>query len=256
MSFSIPSPYEIFLAITKTFRDLQTPPTYASRLVFILSSVFYNSLGFISENIRNTDTFSNKGIIFRGLNDEDSRKLVINLTLYSLESINKIYLGSDATLKAYIDNNYQIVSVNKELLDLAIKQIDLYLGYRFNDGWNEEWPLTNLPNGNIELIVDKVQDIINWPHPESYTPVQGARFKALTGNWQNLIPPFNMDKNIIPNINSFHQYKNVQAETILIFNKSQVLTDKDKIFAEFWEGNLRSGRKNPPPSVFWLIFMI
>ena len=54
-----------------------------------------------------------------------------------------------------------------------------------------------------------------------------------------------MYKNIIPNINSFHTYKNVEAETLLLFNKSQVLTSKEKIIAEFWEGNLREGRKNP-----------
>jgi hypothetical protein len=256
MSSFIPAPYELFLALVKTFSRIQTPPTYASRLIFILSSVFYNSLGFIKENFINTDLFSNKSILFNGLNEEDSHKLVINLTLHSLESINKTYLGDDKLLKDYIDNNYQVVFVDESMFDLAIAQIDFYLEYRFNDGWNVDWPLTNLPNGDIELIVDQVQDIINWPHPESYTPVQGARIKALTGNWQNLIPPFNMDKTIIPNINSFHQYKNVQAETLLLYNKSQVLTDKEKIFAEFWQGNLKVGRKNSPPSVFWIIFMI
>lgn len=233
MSLPIPAPYELFLALVKTFRDLQTPPTIASRLVFILSSVFYNSLGFIKENITNTDTFSTNGILIRGLSDENSRKLVINLALYSMESLNKTYLGNDATLKAYVDSNYQLVPIDKSIVDLAIAQIDLYLGYRFNDGWNVEWPLTNLPNGNIELIVDQVQDIINWPHPESYTPVQGARFKALSGNWQNLVPPFNMDKTIIPTINSYHQYKNVQAETLQLYNKSQTLTDKEKYLLNF-----------------------
>ena len=256
MYSSIPCPYELFLALVKSLSRLQTPPTYASRLVFILSSVFYNSLGFIKENFINTDSFSNKSILFKELNEEDSHKLVINLTLYSLEYINKTYLEDDKLLKDYIDNNYQVVPVDKNMFNLAITQIDFYLEYRFNDGWNVDWPLTNLPNGNIELIIDQVQDIINWPYPESYTPVQGARFKALTGNWQNLIPPFNMDKTIIPNINLFHQYKNVQSETLLLYYKSQVLTDKEKIFAEFWQGNLRVGRKNSPPSVFWIIFMI
>jgi hypothetical protein len=256
MYSSIPRPYELFLALVKSLSRLQTPPTYASRLVFILSSVFYNSLGFIKENIINTDSFSNKSILFKELNDDDSRKLVINLTLYSLEYINKTYLEDDKLLKDYIVNNYQDVYVDKNMLNLAIKQIDFYLEYRFNDGWNVDWPLKNLPNGNIELIVDKVQDIINWPYPESYTPVQGARFKAITGNWKNLIPPFNMDKTIISNINLFHQYKNIKAETLLLYYKSQVLTDKEKIFAEFWQGNLKAGRKNSTPSVFWIIFMI
>jgi len=226
MSSFIQEPYELFHALVKSFSRLQTPPTYASRLVFILSSVFYNSLGFIKENFINTDSFSNNSILFKELNEEDSYKLLINLTLYSLESINKTYLGDDELLKNYIDTNYQVVFVDESMFHLAIAQIDFYLEYRFNDGWNVDWPLTNLPNGEIELIIDQVQDIINWPHPESYTPVQGARFKALTGNWQNLIPPFNMDKTIIPNINSFHQYKNIQVETLVLYNKSQVLTDK------------------------------
>ena len=256
MSSSIPAPYELFLALVKSFRDLQTPPTIASRLAFLLSSVFYNVLGFTQANFTNTDSFSTNGILFRGLSEENSRKLTINLTLYGLESINKTYLGTDLTLKAYIDKSYQVVSVDKATLDLAIGQINLYLTYRFNDGWNAVWPLTKLPNGDLEIILDEVQDIINWPHPESYTPVKGGRAKALTGEWKNVIPPFNMDKTIIPTINSFRQLKNVQAETLQLYNKSQTLTDREKAIAEFWEGNLREGRKNPPPSVFWLIFMI
>jgi len=250
----MPEPYELFSIFNTALLETQISQLITTRLTYLLTSVMYNSLGFNKLIFQQTDTFSTNGVFFDIKDICESNKLNFNLALYGMELINIQYLSNTQSIIDYIAQNTQTICVDPVLLEQAKQQIVNYLNYRYGDGWNVNITGDSLPNGTIRIDLDKIQDILSWPEPLKFTMIKGQPVSPSGGKWGDVIPPFKMYPNNVDAINYNFQYENIEAETLNVFTKSLNLTTPEKIYAEYWNGNIP--KINGNLNMAWITYMI
>ena len=153
--------FDFFYNLILALIEKKQSPISCTRLIFLLGTVLYNLSGIIlnNSNFQNTDGFKKNNLIVK----ENKENFIYILSFYTLDLINNTYLESQI-LKEYIDfetnlidkNNIQIVNITK-----AKELIKDYLDQRYNDGWNIEYDLNNLPNKDNRIKLNEIQNFVN-----------------------------------------------------------------------------------------------
>jgi hypothetical protein len=236
--------YDHFYILILALIDNKIPPSYSTRLSFLLSSVLYNSQYFFNHNIKLFDDFPSNEIL---INIIEKESYIISIGFYTLKIINNNYFKKKDIINDYIHKNSQHIIDNNEMSSL-LEIINQYLENRYIDGWDTEYDLNNLPNGDIRLKLNEIQDLFTFPNPFNWTPIDEQ--KPIGGTFGSVKPPLNINEFIEKISSDFFDNVNLNADTLYNFQKSLTLTEKEKCVAQFWEGSTI----NPP--MLWIFFMI
>jgi len=242
--------YDFFYNLILALIEKKQSPVSCTRLVFLLGSTLYNSSGFISDNrkFQNTDGFPKNDLLV----NENKENFIYILSFYALRLINYTYLQSEI-LKEYIKIESDLVNRKDINISDIIKGeilIKEYLDERYNDGWNVPYYLNNLPNKENRIKLDEIQNFDTFSEPFSWTPLEGQ--SPIGRTYGNVRLPFDTLEinSIINNAKKYYDTVDIEAETYKVYIKSLVLSDYEKVVAEFWSGNILS------PPLFWVFFMI
>jgi hypothetical protein len=232
-----------FKTILKLIKEKELITTFASRTLFIYSSIIYNSCGYIN-NISNTDNYKN--MLTLELEKEEIDYYFKHICLFGLSLLNEtfnskevydyIVKSSDILLADIEYTNFKEKYVN-EINQIEIDLNDYYYS-RDLDGWhdsNEQIQLTNKKT-KIDLEKDTLWEQI---YLSKWTPIN--KQKIIGANWgkvHNLL-----EKDLILQIdqiekNVLEEYSKIdlEKEHKFILDNSLNLSEESKIFSEFWFG--------------------
>lgn len=227
-----------FKTIIKLIKEKQLGTTFASRTLFIYSSIIYNSYGYIG-NISNTDNYKNM-ITIELEQDEIDYYLqhiclfglsLLNETFNSKEIYDHIVKSSDILLA---DEAYKTFK-EKYLNELNQIEIDLndYYYSRDLDNWhdsNEQIQLTNKQT-KIDLEQDTLWEQIDLT---KWTPINKNRI--IGAKWEKVHSPIEKDIFLQIENNVIEEYSKIdlEKEHKFILENSLTLSEESKIFSEFW----------------------
>ena len=237
-----------FKTVIKLIKEKQLITTFASRTLFIYSSIIYNSYGYI-DNISNTDNYKN--MITIKLEKEEIDYYLQHICLFGLSLLNEtfnskevydhIVKSSDILLP---DDDYTTFK-EKYLNELNQIELDLndYYNSRDLDGWYDSNKQIQLINN--ESKIDLEQDTL-WEQIDlsKWTPIN--KNNIIGTNWGKVHSPIEKDllKQIEKNVIEEYSKIDLEEEHKFILENSLTLSGESKIFSEFWldiENNITIG---------------
>lgn len=232
-----------FKTILKLIKEKELITTFASRTLFIYSSIIYNSCGYIN-NITNTDNYKN--MLNLELEKEEIDYYLEHICLFGLSLLNETFNSKevyDLIVKSsdilLADNAYTTFK-EKYLNELNQIELDLHDYYylRDLDNWRDSNEQIQLTNKKTKIDLEKKTlweqiDLTKW------TPINKHRIKG--ANWGKVHNP--LEKDLILQINQIEknvleEYSNIdlEKEHKFILDNSLNLSEESKIFSEFWFG--------------------
>jgi hypothetical protein len=243
-----------FFSIIKLLLDAiiekTLPPTFSSRTLFIVPSTVIVGLNSICPNINLLEDYklnyshpTNIKLCKKQIN-----LLIIYLSNKSLELLNND-LNSKIITKYLDENNLinnQIDFIEPKILQNIVYEMVYYYNQRNKDGWKDSNKQIKLVNDNFINPNQPIEpnDFVNIG---SWCPLQGQ--KMLGSQWgkvKSILSPKQIEL-----INKFLEnefaHVDIKSECKEVLDKSLVLSDKEKMIAEFWAG---IGGSVTPPGFF------
>ena len=239
--------YLIIKLLLDVIIEKKLPPTFSSRTLFIIPSTVIIGLYSICPNIKLLDDYKLK---YEHVTNLKLCKKQINLIIIYLSNKALELLNNDLDsqlIKKYLDgNNFQIDFIEPKILQNIVYEMVYYYNQRNKDGWKDSNKQIKLVNDNY-ITVNIPINPNNFNNIDSWCPLEGQ--KMLGSQWgkvKSILSQKQIDK-----INKFleHEYAHVdiKLECKEVLDKSLVLTDKEKMIAEFWAG---IGGSVTPPGFF------
>lgn len=231
---------DYFITIIKLIIEKKLISIFATRTLFIYSSLIYNGLGYIT-TIKNSDDY--KCMINLTLEEEEIIYYVQHICLLGLSLLNETFNSKEIYDKIVLDSNVLLSSDDykefKEKYSNELNQIEIelhdYYYMRDRDGWHDS-------NEQILLSNDKSRIVLNgetqWDkiNLRKWTPF--LEHKMIGGNWGKVKSV--LDKKIINQIENL--FKTEYSNIDLVFEHNKILDssinfkEDSLIQAEFWMG--------------------
>ncbi len=213
--------------------------TFATRTLFMYSSIIYNSLGYIM-SIKSTDGF-NPSFIFE-LEPENIIYYHIHIFILGLSLLNttfnsKILFDSISSFaeNILIDNKYvDFKDKYQEELSKIEKELYEYYNLRDEDGWKDSNEQILIPNYKFSLKINDEQDLSNinqnsWILMENQIMI-GSGWKNINGL---------LNEKVTELINSFilNEYKNIDkvTETNRYLKSINDISEEKKVIINFFD---------------------
>lgn len=225
-------------ALLKLIKEKELINTFATRTLFIYSSILYNGYGYIG-NILNTDGYKNMiNIYFE--EEQDMEYYIQHISLFGLSLLNETFNSKEIYDVIVEQSDILLEDIkytefkDKYLKEINQIEIDLHDYYylRDGDGWhnsNEQIILTNKTEIKLngETKWDQI-DLYKW------TGVQGQ--KNIGINWGKI--PNLLNRDLISKIEEYAESEyskmDIEQEHYNVLNNSLILSEESKTNSEFW----------------------
>ncbi len=221
------------------------PPTITARTLFILPSTVIVGLSSVT-SIKLLEHYNFKYTHSKlNLSSVQTDMLISYLTIQALELLNRDFHSK--IIENYVNSNKVIIDfIPQNILQNVVYEMTYYYNQRNKDGWKDGNKQIVLPNDNY-IKVNEPLFSNNFMNPEAWCPLQGQQM--LGAKWGNVVSILN-DKDI-KKINKYIDKEikkiDIKSECKKVFEQSLILTDKEKMIAEFWAG---IGGSVTPPGFF------
>jgi hypothetical protein len=234
-------------------------PTKGSRFMYVFIASIVGAWNFVRPEVRVTGEHDNWNW---------NSKLPEELLLSDSDSIIWLCIVIDHIMPQLIGNYHSIFNCPADSIE-RVKEAAHF------DTWAEAWQAwySNRQNdGSVEAATNQPTTSANWSstididsnlttniwgfnEPRQWTPltVQGKKQKYLTHSWDSVLSTCLTEEEelIIENEELPLTGDDRDAEIVRdIINKTPILTDEEKILAEFWAGG--PGTVSPPLMFIWL----
>jgi hypothetical protein len=225
-------------ALLKLIIEKELVNTFATRTLFIYSSILYNGYGYIG-NISNTDGYKNM-ININFEEEQDIEYYIQHISLFGLSLLNETF-NSKKIYDVIVEQSdilledYEYIEF-KDKFSKEINQIELdinnYYYLRDGDGWHNSNEQVILKNKNtIKLNGETKWDDIDL---NKWTGVQGQ--KIIGANWGKI--PNLLNKDLISKIEEYAESEytkmDMEQEHYNVLNNSLILSQESKTNSEFW----------------------
>ncbi len=223
------------------------PPTITARTLFILPSTVIVGLS-SATNVKLLEDYNLKYEHTKlNLSSEEINLLISYLTLQALQLVNRDFHSK--IVENYINKNSNQVKIDfisQDNIQNIIYEMTYYYNQRNKDGWKDANKQIILPNDNY-IKVNEPLNQNNFMNPQAWCPLQGQKMLgAKWGKVKSILSDKNVDK-INKYINKEIKDVDIKSECKKVFEQSLILTDKEKMIAEFWAG---IGGSVTPPGFF------